>query len=445
MIEIPSKRNDLEQMLREWIQKLLDHIGQKEPMGGVHPASYLTANADGIDDLLYAPAGIGSRTVYADFTWGGRPNGGWFIRHVKFALHLSRAELNEVEKRELKERLLDQAESENAQHFHARQTLFPAEQYLSTWADEIRQGNHHLEFLIEDIYEQAKEEASIPKNWVRPIDIAVGFAGDIGAVALKSVQAGAKMAKTFQAAGASKIAYGVGTIGAEGGMRSGDLVSEGVELTEKAHHMAEAAEHAEKYGKAFEGVHAAHFAYDEGKELKEEFSGEEEEALFKQSGWDTAAGIALDVTSFIPGAGGLVKSFAAMFIEIGLANYSGIVAKIRGRVYSCFVGGFITGLTLSPPSTLKHERDVKYYELGVKRALALSSRISFQYQIALLNYAMLHYTSGFWAGTTPELHGRQAWRWNYPDDWEAKWSPILLGQSMVTMLGSQHYMIGDDD
>ena len=120
---------------------------------------------------------------------------------------------------------------------------------------------------------------------------------------------------------------------------------------------------------------------------------------------------------------------------------AGIVARIRGRIYSCFVGGFITGITLAPASPLKHERDKKYYDLGVQKGLLLGPKPSFQYQIALLNYAMEHYTSGFWAGTTPEFHGRQASHWDYPDDWEAKWSPQLLGQSLVTMLGFKHYLI----
>jgi len=67
--------------------------------------------------------------------------------------------------------------------------------------------------------------------------------------------------------------------------------------------------------------------------------------------------------------------------------------------------------------------------------------VSFQYQIALMYYAMTHYTSGFWAGTTPEYHGREASEWNYPDEWEAKWSPQFLGASLVTILGFKHYLI----
>ena len=74
------------------------------------------------------------------------------------AMELSQAALKETQKRQLKDRLLDEAQSKTAQHFHARQTLFPAEQYIHTWHDEIKQGEKHLEALIDEIYAGAGKD-----------------------------------------------------------------------------------------------------------------------------------------------------------------------------------------------------------------------------------------------------------------------------------------------
>ena len=456
-IDIPANRNSLELKLRDWIQQVLDYIGQNAPIEGVSPASYLAANADGIETLMYAPAGmsLGAATpnVYAEFVWGRRPDGRWYIRHIKFAPNLSQAALREAERRRVKDRLLGKAEAQNAQHFHARQAFFPAEQYVNTWEDEIRQGSSRLKFLIEDIYERAKEEASMPENWVRPKDIALAFISDGANLAVKSVKGTQKMASIYKTAGEEAAAKGerVYSSAAGGIGRSGEIAREraahaimkqGEEAREAAAALHRSVERAHKLETVWELEHKAHVGGEAVKEAYEAYHETEREGpVFQKSRVDAVADIAVDAATLIPGAGGFVKMFAGMFIDIGLANYAGVVAKIRGRIYSCFVGGFITGITLAPGSTLKHERDKKYYDLGVQKGLRLGSKVSFQYQIALLNYAMEHYTSGFWAGTTPEFHGRQASHWNYPDDWEAKWSPQLLGRSLVTMLGFKHYLI----
>ncbi len=404
-IDIPATRDPLEMKLLDWIQQILDYIGQNAPIDGVHPATYLIANADGIDMLMYAPTSmqVGPRTVYADFVWGRRPDGRWFIRHVKFGLHLSQAQVKEAERRALKDRLLDKAETENASHFHARQTVFPAEQYIHTWHDEIAHGNVHIKALVGDIYEQAKAEASIPENWVKPEDMALSFAGD-------GVSALGKMAK------------------------GGEIVKE----AEGVEHLAEVHEKVDQGKRVIDG-------YKTLKEYKELDKEEEadEKPIFKKSKADIYADLGVELVSQIPGAGGFVKMIAGMFVDIGLANYAGIVAGIRARIYSCFVGGFVSGITLVGDNpNFKRKRDKKYYELGLSQGLKLAPRISFQYQMALMYYAMTHYTSGFWAGTTFQYHGVHASDWDYPDDWEAKWSPQLLAQSFVTILGFKHYLIG---
>jgi hypothetical protein len=422
-MDIQQNRDDFEQNLRDWMKQVLDYIGQNAAMDGVSPATYLTVNADGIDDIMWAPKGmaLGGTTVYADFVWGRKANGTWFIRHVKFGLHLSKAQVTQAEKRDLKDRLIDKAEAENATHFHSRKVVFPAEDYIRTWHDEITRGNGHLKSLIEEIYEAAKEEASMPENWVTPDAMAFGFAGDGVAAVGKGVKAAKELGETYKEVG--KVREGVGLI--------------------------ETAERTEKYVSAYDKVDQGKRIIDGAKtfgEYKELDNEKEDEGVtkpvFKKSKADIYADLGVELVSQIPGVGGFVKMFAGMFIDIGLANYAGVVAGIRARIYACFVGGFITGLTLVGDSTLKNKRDKKYYELGLKRAIGMSPTVSFQYQVALMYYAMTHYTSGFWAGTTPEFHGRAPSDWDYPDEWEAKWSPEMLGASLVTMLGFKHYLIG---
>jgi hypothetical protein len=430
-IDIPSTREKLEFKLLDWMQDVLDYIGQSAPIEGLHPANYLVAQADGIDLIMHAPATMAlskgnEKTVYADFVWGRRASGHWFIRHAKFGLNMSQAEVTEAERRALKDRLLDKAETENATHLHARAVVFPAEDYIHTYHDEIMRGYNHLKSLMEEIYEEAKKEASMPENWIKGYDIAGAFAGDIGSMAERGVKATQKMGDIYKGAG----------------------LLDDPEIYEKGREMAEEVERAEKLLKAKERVEQATQAYDLAGEKRKEFeeASKEEDGegrpVFRKSKADVYADLGLEIVSQIPGVGGLTKSFAWMFIEIGLANYAGVVAGIRARVYSCFVAGFIVGLTLAPDVvTLKNKRDKKYYEWGLQKALHFSRPVSFRYQIALLHYAMTHYTSGAWGGTTYELHGIHVREWNYPDEWEAKWNPRLLGGSLVSMIIAEHHLV----
>jgi len=457
-MNIPSNRDNFEQDLSEWMKDVLDYIGQRAAIEGISPATYLTVNADGIDEIMWAPKGmgLGGTTVYADFVWGRRANGNWFIRHVKFGIHLSKAQLTQAEKRDLKDRLVDQAETENATHFHSRQVVFPAENYIRTWHDEITRGNGHLKYLIEEAYGHAKEEASMPENWISPDGMALGFASDGVAVAKggarvikgfhKAVEEGREIKAVSGGIEASK-AYGetlvkLGT-SRKASLETMEMVSEGEQFIQDANRTGkyvQTFEDIEKAKKKMEGVE--YFKrYKELDKQEKELAERDDKPVFQKSRADFYADLGLEVVSSIPGVGGFVKMFAGMFIDIGLANYSGVVAGIRARIYACFVGGFITGITLVGDSTLRNKRDKKYYDLGLKRGLGIPPTVSFQYQIALMYYAMSHYTTGFWAGTTPEFHGRQDSEWDYPDEWEAKWSPELLGRSLVTLLGFKHYLI----
>lgn len=423
-IDIPATREQLEFKLLDWMQDVLDYIGQSARIEGLHPANYLVAQADGIDLIMHAPTTMAvsnrnERTLYADFVWGRRPSGHWFIRHVKFGLNMSHAEVTEAERRALKDRLLDQAETENATHFHNRALAFPAEDYIDTWHDEIAGGYKHLKYLMEDIYEEAKKEASMPENWIKWWDIAGAFAGDVGAMAERGIKATKKMGDVYKRVG----------------------LVEDPDVYEKGMKMADEAEQAEKYQKAKEKVEQGTQAYGLGKTAKD-LEKDEHNPVFQKSKADLYADVGVELVSQIPGVGGLTKCFAWMFIEIGLSNYAGVVAGIRARFFSCFTAGFITGITLVPDTmTLKNERDKKYYEWGLQRAIHYTKPVSFRHQIALLDYARTHFTDNFWGGSTYQSHGLQDCKWNYPDEWEAKWSPEILGRSLVSMIIAAHHLV----
>ena len=173
---------------------------------------------------------------------------------------------------------------------------------------------------------------------------------------------------------------------------------------------------------------------------------EEEWTVLKTTKWDKMAVKGINVGGdiadiFIPGASLGMKLVATMFFQIAISNYSGKIRRIRIRVYTDLIGGFINYLTLSPNDPpLKNKRDQAYYDEGARKVQRMSDRVKFQYQIALLDYARTHLTSGPWGGTTYALHRLSTPNWHYPDDWEAKWSPAALTASLVTMLSFPRFL-----
>jgi hypothetical protein len=430
-INLPPSRDQLEMALVIWMADVVKYIGQNGDMDDgvqLNPASYLILHADGIDDLMIASRGIsfGPRTIFARFYWANRPNGEWFIIHVKFGTNLTGAEITAEEKRALRERILDNAETKSASAFHACQIVFPAEKYLSDWATHIHPGEVHVNALRDEIYEDAQEEASVPENWISPKDMALGFAGDAVGAAAKAAERAKDYGETMV-----KVSDGMD------GIAKMDMLADGVQKAKKAEQTLKYAEAYETADKFKEGVDK----YNEMKELAKK-EDEDHKPVLRTSRADVVADVAVDLISDIPGAGGLVKMFAGMFVDIGLANYAGVVAAIRSRIYALFVAGFITGLTLTgddPP--LKRKRDKQYYELGVRRGLGMPPVPSFETQLYLMDYARQYMTTGKWAGTSYAFHGTPTPNWDFPHDWEVKWSSALLGCAMVTKLGFQKFMI----
>jgi hypothetical protein len=281
-VNLPPGREQLEMVLVNWMAEVVNYIGQNADMDNgvaqLTPKNYLVFNADGIDDLMIASRGmsLGPRTVYARFYWANRPNGEWYIYHVKFGTSLSRAEISAEEKRALRERLLVDAETKNASVFHASQVVFPAENYLVVWPSLIHPGEIHVNSLIEEIYEDAQKEASMPENWITGKDMALGFAGSAvgaaGSAMKKAKEAGEDMVKASE--------------GLEG-IAKMDMLADGVEKAKKAERTLKYAEGYETADKFKEGMDK----YDEMKELMEK----DDDPVFRTSKADVYAGAAADI------------------------------------------------------------------------------------------------------------------------------------------------------
>ncbi len=338
---IPTNRNTFELNLAEWLAEIVRHT-KNPPTVGVHREIELLGTArDSIDVILQAPTAmaIGSssskRTVHAQFLWGRLPDGNWYVSAVSFGLSLSQQDLRLAQQRALKQRLYDKAETQNASHVHLRPTVFPAEDHVHTWHDDIAHGEQIIVNVIERAYEHAKKDAATIENPVAPVDMALDMVG-LGVGAAK---------------GATPLA--------------------------------------EKLGSVYE-------ALDKGRTAKG--IGDRYRQPGEKSAGDKALETALDVAAYIPGAGPFIRTIAGMMFEIAIASDASRITKIRSRAYVHFVAGFIYTMTLADTGTPTKPFDKRYFNLGTNAAPPVGSRGSFWVQIALMHYASEHYTDGGWGG-----------------------------------------------
>ncbi len=422
---------NLEFDLRAWMQEVTDYIGQNAGMDGVSPASYLVSTAEGVDVLRYAPPAMATRngnktqvlhTVFATLYWGQNQNGYWFIRHVAFAL--TKSEDAAARKAQYQQHLKDKAQDDYDSKFHAREAVFKAEEHVQTWQTDYHTGETRLKALMEQVAEWAKKEGSMPENPYTWSDIALSF-GSAGVTKIASraekVEALAKMYKS-----------------------AGIATKEAKETIE----LAEELKRTKKLADAYDKIDKAKTEIERAKAIQEMYDGQEgnlKNPKYDISRTDQLIDLGIDVASevldtLIPGAAGIVKMFAGMMWEMAHASQTKTVTRIRARVYTAFVGGFIEGLTLVGSSELKNPKDKEYYDKGYSRASKLTEQVSFEYQIALLHYATEYYTSGFWQGSSYEVHGLKNSDWSFPDDYKAQWSPELLGRAFLTKFWRAKYL-----
>lgn len=336
-IAISSDRNKVELDLAMWLAEVVRNT-RNPPTVGVHREIELLGTAhDSIDVMLQATTmatGNGKQTVHAAFTWGRLPDGHWFVRAVDFSLSLSQLQLRQAQQRALKARLYDKAETENAHHVHLRQSVFPAEDHVHSWHDDINNGQDLIDAEIERVHEHAKKDAAAIENPVGAVDMALDMTG-----------------------------LGVGA--AKG-----------------------ASEGAERLGSVYEALDKGRTAKGIGDRMRDD----------KKSTGDKVLETALDVTAYIPGAGPFIRTIAGMMFDIAIASDASRITKIRSRAYIYFVAGYINILTLTDTAIPKTNFDKKYFQLGQRSAPKLRVPGSFWAQIALMNYAASHYTDGGWGG-----------------------------------------------
>jgi hypothetical protein len=430
-IKFPNTRNALEMELLQWMTDVV-RITKQPPEAGVHAETVLMSTAkSSIDVLMQAPtgmavAGSGKQTVHAEFRWGRFPDGRWYVSAVSLGLNVSAAQQNLARQRALKERLSDQAELENAQHVHLRQTAFPAEDHVGTWTDDILRGDLIIRNAIARAHEQARLDAAALENPVTPVDMALDLAS-----------AGVGHITGPQFTGAKKLEELGKELKGEAGGAWRLLTENPIAQAELAHQRAIARQ------EALELAHKAAELGHKDLELAERLHEKE------KSKGDKIMETALDYAIFIPGAGPFVKTIAGMMFDIAIASDAARVTKIRSRFYVWFVAGYIHQLALvdtggpvrntanGKVGELWYRWDRKYYDLGINAAPAPNSPRSFPAQASLMHYAMEHYTDGGWGGL-----GFKARNWKFPDGFIVNWSPELLGRALATQLHKIKYLTG---
>jgi hypothetical protein len=410
---IPPQRQTLEMALHEWVSEVVA-VTRQPPENGFRPETLLMRSAqDSIDLLMNAPTSMavgGKRTVHAIFHWGRFPDGRWYVSSVTFGLDLNAAQQAMARQRVLRARLLDQAELRNSTHLHLRETVFPAAAHVHTWGADIKRGNLILQAAIERAHEHAAKDAAMLENPVTPVDMALDLAGH----AVGSVTASNPARNLDKMAG--QLA------GEERAML--DLLSKNPVAAEQL--LAERTAHAtEALVKAREYADKAKTAND-----IRNIAGSE------KSRGDKALETALNVSSYIPGAGPFIKTIAGMMMDIAIASDAARVTRLRSRCYVYFVAGYVGKLTLADTGTAKRAIDRKYFELGINAAPPVSAPGNFCVQVALMDYAASHYTDGGWGGL-----GFRAQSWDIPDQYIVKWSPELLGRAFATQLHKRRYLI----
>jgi hypothetical protein len=414
-MEISTNRRNLEWDLHEWMADVVRQTKQP-PESGSRPETILLATAqDSIDVLMQAaPTSMAlggpsrKQTVHAQFVWGRFPDGSWYVRAVSFGVDVGAAQLQLARQRVIKQRALDKAETQNAQHMHLRQFVFPVESHVETWTQEIDHGKTIILSAIDRAHEHAKEDAKTLQNPVTPVDMALDMVG-AGVKHLKGeIPGGKKLEKMAEELGHDQRwiyeAENLPQILAE-------------ERGAGARHLAD----------LYEGID---YAIGGGKVVK---AMREDE----KSPGDKLLESGLELSGHIPGAGPFVKTIAGMMFDIAISSDASRVTKLRSRCYVYFVAGYIHKLALTDTGVPGRKLDKKYFDLGTAAAPPVSSPGSVPAQIALMYYASEHYTDGGWGGFSYRKED-----WHFPEQYIVKWSPELLGRALATQLHTREYLLG---
>ncbi|MEJ1934607.1 hypothetical protein WDZ92_30785, partial [Nostoc sp. NIES-2111] len=265
---------------------------------------------------------------------------------------------------------------------------------------------------IEVAHEHAAVDAKVLENPVTPLDIALDLAGGaVGKVGPGGKAAGKLDDSAKGLPGESKELH--------------DLMSKNPVAARQL-----AAEQALHRAEALEKMHKAADAGKNVNDVRVVMTAE------NKSTGDKVLETALNLSSYIPGAGPFIKGFAGMFMEIAIASDAARVTALRSRAYVWFVAGYVGALTWEETGTPKRKLDKKYFDLGFRTAPPVDSPGNYKAQLFLLDFAASHYTDGGWGGL-----GFKAQHWDFPDQYIVKWSPGLLARSLATQLHTRRYLL----
>lgn len=354
-------------------------------------ARSLVENAVGISDVIrfveYAPTTMNlqsNRRVHVHFIMDHDAAGGWRVKAAGFYLIASGQEMNAAEKARLRERLEEKAEERAIRAMPPLSRIFLDPKFSSgDLAKDLRRGRAIMSRMLAHIHPMAQKVASLMKNPIGPdMSDPVSILGE--------------MSKAVGGVATSELA--AARSGYVAAFNVADWGSKGLE-----------------YGKA----------------LAADKRHEKEGAGWKMMGDGLDLGISVAAGNPV---GALASSVLGSFIEIGIVNQAGEIAKKRGLIYLFFVNGVMNGLigqsSLKPQSASQKA----WFKIGEDFVRPLSEQDCYCLHLALVEYAATHNMTS-WGLATPrtKLAGF--------DDYVRRWSPGLIERSMLWQLGRKKYLI----
>jgi hypothetical protein len=137
----------------------------------------------------------------------------------------------------------------------------------------------------------------------------------------------------------------------------------------------------------------------------------------------------------VAGMGSLI---IGMFIEIGIANDTGRVAKARGRLYMFFVSGYLSNIFQPTIETPKrppkgkpgqlelYYMDKQMFDMGARQSATYSPRNKFLAQLALMHFVATHNVSNEW-----NFQNRMDKGWKFPTHYTAYWNRTLMARAFT--------------
>ncbi len=130
---------------------------------------------------------------------------------------------------------------------------------------------------------------------------------------------------------------------------------------------------------------------------------------------------------------GFIGTIIGSFVNIGIANMAGEVAKKRLLIYHFFTGGLIMEASHQKTVNPQSSSQQAWYSVGAGVGRPWSEYDAFCFQLALLEYTDTHNMTN-WGLHTPSK------RWHALDDYARAWNPATLYKSMIFQFYKKQYL-----